>query len=224
MEPLYYDEYNRPVYRNENLPHEEERNVYCPNLCSWSNAMWVHSCIHRPEFDAIKVMGGINFNKLDDREVTCEQIEESARRNLPSYEKVDSSSVSQTYIQLFWYDSICPMNIIRNVIGDSMNDCIQNVYFDKLIDNTGYYCYFECHDLAKGKLIEDNVLKTIDGYTNNEAKTKLKVIYCDNGTDDFGDDFMLFYFEFVDIEFIEGVYKICEEFNMEIAHNPFPQL
>ncbi len=212
MEILKYDQNNRPVYRNLEAPHEEDRQLYCPNPCKFKDDCWNYPCIESPELEKIKSVGQLCF-RGGDIDLTCEQIEECFNRHMPSYTKACGSGTSDNYIQVIWYDNICPVNLIRNIIGDDLS-CIEDIEF-KMLDNLqGYYFDFDCYDLEEAEEIKQKYLDAVNADTDNQATIKLKVVYYGLETDDENDDYVNFYFELEDREMNIGIENFCEELNL----------
>ena len=203
----------RPVYRNENLPHEEDRNVYCPNLCHRCNDFWNYTCILDKSLDKPKAVEIHCFIKDKDNILTHDEVKEYAEANIPSYMTIEGVAIQDKYIQIYTAERICSMNILRIILDNDFSN-IRNLGFDKIDDKSGYYLNFECTDEIQTQLLKDKYKETIDLFTNGEAKIKLKTVYFSND-----DDYTFFYFEFRDYEHIKFIRDLEKEFNITLDGN-----
>ena len=215
---LKYDINDRPVYRNEDVPHEEDRNVYCPNPCKFKDSCWNAPCIERPELTEIKAVGQICFNRLDKKELTCEQVENSFNKHTPSHIITESSAIDDNGVQVVWKDSACPVQFIRDAIGNDLSS-IRNVSFDTTGVELNYAFYFECYDDKKAEIIKSKYLQILQNYFGENVQTVLKVVNNDKIISLFRANYTYFYFEFEDIDCYNGVIDFCKELNLEIAFN-----
>jgi len=212
---LKYDQNDRAVYRNEDVPHEEDRNVYCPNPCKFKDTCWNNPCIERKEINEIKAIGQICFRRLDKKYLTCEQIESAFTKHMPSYTKIESSMVDDHNIQLVWSDNVCPVQLIRDIIGDDLSS-IKNLSFDTTSKELNYSFHFECYDDKKSNIIKEKYSEALQKYFGEKSQAVLKVSNDEKKTSLFNSNFTYFYFEFEDLECYQKLQNFCEELNIEL--------
>lgn len=109
------------------LPHEEERKVYCPNMCPFSGTYWDTPCIFNKDLVEPKIIEGRNFVCDKDKTPTIEEISNVINSNLKSTQKMEGVIIQPGYVQTFFSNNCCPLWAMRQIYGDdwmmTFNSC-----------------------------------------------------------------------------------------------------
>jgi hypothetical protein len=199
------------------LPHSEDRTVFYPSSFVFKENIWGCSVAYKDDITKPEVVSFREFTKDESNEITPEQIETVAKKYLPPDNKVASIAIQPTYIQLFISDSFCPIWLIKDICGNDFEDYIKNMYFDMNYDNQNTILfYFECSNYEKAQLIIENYQETLDECIGHRADVNLKYVYYDNYTDDTGDDYYFFVFEYVEPYFPQAFINIADELEINL--------
>ena len=99
------------------LPHEETKKVYCPNLCPFAGSYFDTPCILKKELTEPKIIEGRNFNSEKEITMSTNDIQEYIGSRLNPLQKIEGVVKQPNFVQVFFSHNCCPLWAMREVYG-----------------------------------------------------------------------------------------------------------